>query len=542
MTDGESSGRGQTGGRIADEELLDDLRRVADELDGSPSMADVDERGAYSPSTYQSRFGSWTGAKERAGVADDAGGVTYSDDELLDALREFADELGATPTRDQMRATGPHSPSTYAARFGSWTDALDEAGFDGRTDATGVPESDLLADVRRVTEELGRCPTCEEFDERGCYSSSTCFRRFGSWADALDAAGVADEYPSPSRRRVSDDDLAAELRRLADALGHPPTESEMSKLGDHSPETYRGRFGSWADALDEAGLDPRLRPTAGGKSRIPTAKLVADVQRVAGEYGRAPTVEEMREDGDHGVATYFDRFGSWNRALEVAGLDRRRPRRDAIPTRELVRELRSLALALDRRPRRAEMDERGPFAGMTYYNRFGGWTDALDAAGLRVETGVSYLSGYCDACGDRVSAPLADLPGADGLFCDELCRELASQSRVRFESDVLAGDDHLGRLAAALAETGPDVPSRLLFCLGRAVALFDTGFESAEADGYEFSVADGTVTVEWDAGGERRELRVETDTLAALRQRLDAVETRRAESVTDPSGEPATDD
>ncbi len=366
-------------------------------------MADVDERGAYSPSTYQSRFGSWTAAKERAGVADDAGGVTYSDDELLDALREFADELGTTPTRDRMRADGPHSPSTYAARFGSWTAALDEAGFEGRSDATGVPESDLLADIRRVAEELERRPTCEEFDDRGSYSSSTCFRRFDSWADALDAAGVADEYPSPSRRRVSDDDLAAELRRLADALGHPPTESEMSKLGDHSPETYRERYGSWADALDEAGLDPRLRPTAGGKSRIPTAKLVAELQRVAGECGRAPTVAEMRERGDHGVATYLDRFGSWNRALEVAGLDCRRPRREAIPTRELVRELRSLALELDRRPRRAEMDEQGPFAGMTYYNRFGGWTDALEAAGLRVEAGVGYLSGYCDACGGGVS-------------------------------------------------------------------------------------------------------------------------------------------
>ncbi|WP_135830571.1 hypothetical protein [Halorussus halobius] len=107
---------------------------------------------------------------------------------------------------------------------------------------------------------------------------------------------------------------------------------------------------------------------------------------------------------------------------------------------------------------------------------------------------------------------------------------------------MLAGDDHLGRLATALAETGPDVPSRLLFCLGRAVELFDTGFESAETDGYEFAVADGTVTVEWEAGGERRELRAETETLVALRWRLDAVETRRAESVTDPSGEPAADD
>lgn len=549
MGEGAPSDDGRSSGLIPDEELLMDLRRVADEVGDSPSMADYDERGTYSPSTCQSRFGSWTEAKERAGLPSGTGGVEYADAELLEALRAFADELGETPTRAQMRTDGPHAPSTYAARFGSWTDALEAAGFDGRERATGIPEADLVAELRRVTEAMGRCPTSEEFDERGRYSAATYFRQFDSWADALARASVADDYPAPSRRQVSNDDLTAELRRLADALGRPPTESEMGELGDHSPETYRQRYGSWADALRGADLDPDLRPTGGEKNRVPTATLVADVKRVAEECGRAPTVEEIRESGEYGAATYLDRFGSWNDALAAAGLDSRRCRRDGIPTRELVRELRTLALELGRRPRRADMDQQGPYAGTTYYNRFGSWDGALDAAGIRTEDGRTSLRGYCDACGAKVNELLADCPSDEGLFCDEACRAVGTQSTVRFESDVLdasdgdrfdaARGDHLGRLAAAIS--GGDVmPSRLLFCLRRAIELLDSGFGSATVDGYDCTRDGDTVVVAWESGSDSRELRFEVETVRAVKRRLDAVERRQVSA--DRRGHPVAED
>lgn len=55
--------------------------------------------------------------------------------------------------------------------------------------------------------------------------------------------------------RIPDDALLDELRRLADELERPPTSIEMDDHGIHSSTTYRRRFGSWVDALDRAGLN-----------------------------------------------------------------------------------------------------------------------------------------------------------------------------------------------------------------------------------------------------------------------------------------------
>lgn len=54
--------------RIPEEDLLDELRRLADELDKTPSGPDMAADGEYSPSTYRRRFGSWNGAIETAGL------------------------------------------------------------------------------------------------------------------------------------------------------------------------------------------------------------------------------------------------------------------------------------------------------------------------------------------------------------------------------------------------------------------------------------------------------------------------------------------
>lgn len=518
--------------RITSEELLAELRRLADELDACPTMADMEERGTYSPSTYQSRFGSWRRAKERSGVSDESTNAEYTDSELLSDLRAFADELGETPTKSEMRASGPHAPSTYASRFESWTDALLEAGLDAPERTGAIPEDDLAAELRRVADALGRRPTSEEFDERGRYSPSTYFRRFDSWQDALDRAGVTDAYPSQSRRHVTDADLETELERMASVLGRPPTAVEMAELGDHSPETYRRRFGSWCAAVREAGLDADLLPTGGQKRRIPAAALLADVERVAEEYGRPPTYQEIQADGQYSGSTYLERFGSWNDALEAAGLEPRRYRGDRIPTRELLRVLRSLALRLGRAPMRTDMERCGPYAGMTYYSRFGSWDDALSAAGIDTrDDGRTCLAGHCDACGRRVERPLTDFPGDDGVFCDETCREVGTQSTIRFESDVLAngGTDHPRRLADAIERTGDAPPSRILFVLQHAVDLLDSEFESAEVDGHQLVVEGDSVRVSWTADGEPRELRADTETVREIGRHCDERGSGRAE-------------
>lgn len=54
----------------------------------------------------------------------------HSEDELITNLKQFAESLGRTPTSTEMEADGPHSSTTYQNRFGSWNNAIQEAGLE----------------------------------------------------------------------------------------------------------------------------------------------------------------------------------------------------------------------------------------------------------------------------------------------------------------------------------------------------------------------------------------------------------------------------
>lgn len=118
--------------KIPKNELLDDLRRVHQELGSPPSEAQYKQRGKYSPSALRRRFGKFTEAREAAGIPNPdlrGGHNKVSREELLAALHALADELGRVPRRDEMNAQGDYSGSAYRREFGGWNDALRAAGY-----------------------------------------------------------------------------------------------------------------------------------------------------------------------------------------------------------------------------------------------------------------------------------------------------------------------------------------------------------------------------------------------------------------------------
>lgn len=68
------------GPQYTDEELLEEIRRLADELDQSPpKKRAMDEHGAYSSPTYHHRFGSWSNAVKEAGFEPRQHGDNYGE-------------------------------------------------------------------------------------------------------------------------------------------------------------------------------------------------------------------------------------------------------------------------------------------------------------------------------------------------------------------------------------------------------------------------------------------------------------------------------
>ena len=117
-----------------DEEIVDSLRRIA--VNGEMPRTDEINRAPIGPcaATIYHRFGGLCDAAAAAGLAYEhpRGGPSgrnrqYSDEELLGWLQAFAAEFGVAPkSTDFTDGPGP-SATTISQRFGSWADALDAA-------------------------------------------------------------------------------------------------------------------------------------------------------------------------------------------------------------------------------------------------------------------------------------------------------------------------------------------------------------------------------------------------------------------------------
>lgn len=252
-----------------------------------------------------------------------------------------------TPRVEDMNEIGAYSGSTYRNRFESWDSALDAAGLD-TTHPNAVSENNVLNALRDFAENLGRTPTYEEMESDGRYSSGVYERLFGKWSAAIEAADLTPL--APSKKRISEKDLLDEVYRLAEASdGDPPTIRQLNAEGEHSPPTYYDRFGDSRGTLLAAGIDVPLR----------CADVRRDAQRApknSRPCGRTPRREEFRDYSDYKPGWYAKEFGSWNSAVEAAGLQ---PNRVASVSREdLLADFNRLGEKLGRAPRIKDVDEK----------------------------------------------------------------------------------------------------------------------------------------------------------------------------------------
>ena len=109
--------------------------------------------------------------------------------ELLDELERLAEELGRSPTTEDMKKQGEYSVVTYISRFNGWNDSLEEAGLTPTTNHN-IPSPTLLAELRRLVDETGKLPTRSMMDNKGKFCAATYTRRFDSWDDALREADL----------------------------------------------------------------------------------------------------------------------------------------------------------------------------------------------------------------------------------------------------------------------------------------------------------------------------------------------------------------
>jgi len=175
-------------------------------------------------------------------------------------------------------------------------------------------DENLLAELRRIAAELnGKRLTIEKFNELSRVNYTTLRRRFGSWKNALDLAGIS-ETIAPRIIPLTRETVIAGLRAYAAEFpGTPVTQKEIAnRLGVDTGSISR-KFGKWPDLLSEVGI-----------SSVPLGRRYTDeecyenIVALWTHYGRQPNFAELKQPPSTvGSKAYVLRWGGWRAALSA---------------------------------------------------------------------------------------------------------------------------------------------------------------------------------------------------------------------------------
>lgn len=169
----------------------------------------------------------------------------------------------------------------------------------------------LIAELKRVASVVpDETLTIAAFENHGRANRSTLIRHFGSWAEALIAAGLEDRL-NPRLKVMSRDELLEAIRNLAARLGKTLTIPDVEQHLGVSGDRLRREWGTARKAFEAAGV----RSTNVGR-RYSDAECFDNMLAVWTHYGRPPQYREMSHPPSTvGGKAYVKRFGTWNKAL-----------------------------------------------------------------------------------------------------------------------------------------------------------------------------------------------------------------------------------
>jgi transposase len=187
-------------------------------------------------------------------------------DELLVLWRGGAEPGGAASSLGLQAA----ACRSTIARFATDVDkAARRASMSGTRGAQTYSERDIVVALRAVAAGLGRVPSAKEYAllARGLELPSlpTVLNRLGGWTRAIRAAGMTPLAAPASvrRRRWTESACWSALRRVVDELGEIPTvlSYERHAAGRHdlpSSATLRNRLGRWSSISAQLAVEREL--------------------------------------------------------------------------------------------------------------------------------------------------------------------------------------------------------------------------------------------------------------------------------------------
>jgi len=180
----------------------------------------------------------------------------------------------------------------------------------------------------------------------------------------------------PDNRNSSNEELIKDLINVSYMLGKKAiTRDEYDKHGRYSEGTLRKRFGGWLKALDTSGLSSTKNYYVSDEQLIGELKRIAKLTN--NKVVSRTTFNKYKKLSN--TTTIERQFGSWSRALKIAGLIIS-PSGKRYSNEDYYENLLGVWNHYGKQPAITDINKPpSKITGNSYKNRFGSWRNALDS-------------------------------------------------------------------------------------------------------------------------------------------------------------------
>lgn len=180
--------------KVTKEDVVEDVREVFERTEGAFTQNKYLEEGEYSEWYLRDRVGVWKEVLDEIGVPlSRRHGRILTDEEIIELMRECAS--GGVLRNEEFDEQTATSWSTAARRFGTWEEAKEVAGLE--SPSSRIRNSEIQHDIARVMRKLGHVPTSNGYNEEGVYSSQVVQDRGdGSWREGVQRLGFEPYIPN----------------------------------------------------------------------------------------------------------------------------------------------------------------------------------------------------------------------------------------------------------------------------------------------------------------------------------------------------------
>jgi Homing endonuclease associated repeat len=184
--------------------------------------------------------------------------------------------------------------------------------------------------------------------------------------------------------------LFAELKRFWKKLGRRPTYQEFRKDAFINIGVYEKKFKSWTLCVEKFCAKNKGYALYENSRNSLTSKteLLDELKKMKKKHpSQTLSYREYKElGGKQAIITFKDFFGSWQIALQSAGLKPKQDRGNIPDSVLLLKELQNIIEKLGKKPTRHNIDELGKYPFKYYKYKFGSVKNSLVALSDRLVT------------------------------------------------------------------------------------------------------------------------------------------------------------